>query len=111
MESKFTQLCVWPSTTLGENTVEDLVQFFVDTFDTRIKFEEIVLTLPDKKDGIIVKDTGGRSDIFFYAHTDDLSKFSVPRLNYGIRWWEDVVGNGSHQIYPKEIIDKYQITL
>lgn len=108
MEENFTQLCVWPGTILGNNTIEQFEQFFIDTFHgTRIKFSEIVITIPDMEKGKPVPDTGGRSDIFFYVHNEDVEKFAVSRLVYGIRWWEDVVQNESHLIYPEEIIDKY----
>jgi hypothetical protein len=54
--------------------------------------------------------TGGRSDVFFYIHDEDITKFAVPRLGLGIRWWEDVVhyNNNSH-LYSKEILDKYSV--
>lgn len=111
MEENFTQLCVWPGTILGNHTIEEFEQFFVENLHgTRIKFSEIVITSPDMENGSPVPDTGGRSDIFFYVHDEDLGKFAVPRLAYGIRWWEDVVQNESHLIYPKEIIEKYPVT-
>jgi len=104
MVNEFTQLCVWPETTMGEHTIEEFIQFFVDTFDTRIKFSEVIITGKDHTG------QGGRSDIFFYVHTEDLPKFAVSRLNYGIRWWEDVVGNSNHHCYPKGTRQKYLLT-
>jgi hypothetical protein len=101
---KYTQLCVWPDTILGEGTPSEFEQFMLENFGTRVRFAEEVVTLPG--DG----GPGGRHDLFFYAHNDDLGKFAVPRLQVGIRWWEDVVGNRSHLIYPKDVIDKYPKT-
>jgi hypothetical protein len=37
-------------------------------------------------------------------------KFAIPRLNMGIRWYEDVLGNGGDKLYPTEILEKYEKT-
>jgi len=104
-EPVFTQLCVWPGTTLGDSTPQDLVDFFKDEMDARVKYAEEVITLPG--DG----GEGGRIDQLFFVHKDDVGKFAVPRLKMGIRWWEDVLDNmGRDQIYPKEILEKYPYT-
>lgn len=97
----YKQLCVWPGTTLGDWTPEQFEQFMKEEFGVRTKFVEEVVT--NAGDG----GEGGRHDLFFYVHSNDVGKFAVPRLQAGIRWWEDVVGNNSHMIYSKEIIDKY----
>jgi|AntAceMinimDraft_18_1070375.scaffolds.fasta_scaffold04634_8 hypothetical protein len=100
----YTQLCVWPGTGLGDGTPERFELFMEESFGVKIKFMEEVTTLPGQGG------EGGRKDLFFYVHNNDLGKFAVPRLGAGIRWWEDVVANNSHTIYPKEIIDKYKVT-
>lgn len=125
METKektdFTQLCVWPATLINEEdkpgyqiTDEDikgLEKFFKEEFNVRIKFAERVFTNPTIKEGKPVKDSGGRSDLLFWVHSEDLSKFAIKRLAYGIRWWEDVVKyNDCQGIYSKQILDKYPIT-
>lgn len=105
---EYNQLCVWQATELGDQTPEDFEKFIMDTFGCRAKFCEVVYTLPDKdKSGKPVEGTGGRSDLFFYVANEDIKKFAVPRLAYGIRWWEDVLMNGQGVLYPKEILDKY----
>ena len=117
IENKFTQLCVWPGSLVAgddpaftTSRIKDFESFMANKFKgTRVKYIEEVKTLPDKENGITVPKTGGRNDVFFYVHTEDLGKFAVPRLAYGIRWWEDVVENGNHLIYPKEVLDKYLI--
>ena len=76
----------------------------LEEFHTRIKFAEEVIT--NAGDG----GEGGRHDLFFYVHSDDIGKFAIPRLQAVIRWWEDVISNKSHNIYPKEIIEKYKTT-
>lgn len=110
MSDKFTQLCVWPGTLLGDNTVQDFENFFKEKGFT-VKFAEEVVTLPDRTPyGEVVEGTGGRHDLFFYIASSDILQFAVPRLGMGIRWWEDVIGNGGGKIYPQEILDKYPVT-
>ena len=112
MENKYTQLCVWPGTVLGENEESDLEQWILDEFGTRIKYHTQVETNPDRdKNGDIVPDTGGRNDLFFYVHNDDIDKFAVKRLQIGIRWWEDVIvyNNNSH-LYSAEFIEQHPPT-
>lgn len=110
-DNKFTQLCVMIGTTLEGSSPDELVKWIKDNFGCRIKFCEEVITLPDKdRFGNDVKDTGGRNDIFFYIHHDDIGKFAVPRLTIDVRWWEDIISNNSHKIYPQEIINKYPNT-
>ena len=94
------QVCVWPGCMLGDHTPEDFEKFIAGEFKgTRAKFLEIILTNPDPGD----PETGGRSDLFFSVNSDDLGKFSVPRLAYGIRWIEDVYGNNGGHLYPERV--------
>lgn len=44
----------------------------------------------------------------FYVHDDDIGRFAVKRLLYGIRWWEDVLGNGNGYQYSEDTLKKYQ---
>ena len=70
-----------------------------------VKFETQVKTLPDTPK---CTKTGDRNDIFFYIADDDIGKFAVPRLQMGIRWWEDVLGNGASNLYTEEFLEKYK---
>lgn len=106
MDANFIQLCVWPGTTLGDKTPEEFEADMGEMFEARIKFAEEVKTLPCPEKG----EEGGRIDLFFYVHNNDILKFSVPRLACGIRWWEDVLGNGYAYQYPKEVLNKYPRT-
>jgi len=110
MENKFNQLCVWMGCVLGDNSVEDLVNFFQLQLDTRIQFAEEVVTNPDVDSyGNPIPDTGGRHDLLFYVHDDDISSFAIKRFNMGIRWWEDVVSyNDNSYLYSNEILEKYK---
>jgi hypothetical protein len=108
----FNQLCVWQGTFLGESSPQDLVDFFKEEMGTRIKFEQEVPTNPDLDEkGEIIEGTGGRNDLLFYVHDEDITKFAVPRLKMGIRWWEDVISyNDNSHLYSKEVLEKYPIT-
>lgn len=109
--NNFTQLCVWEGVTLDGFTIQEFENYMFDNFGTRIKHETEVTTLPDLDgNGNQIPETGGRNDVFFYAHTDDIPKFAVPRLQAGIRWWEDVINNNGSHLYPQEILDKYKLT-
>jgi hypothetical protein len=110
MDNKFTQLCVMPATTLDGQTPKDFEDFIKDNFGCRVKFCEQVITLPDKENGHDVPETGGRSDLLFYIHQDDIPKFAIKRFAIDVRWWEDVVKNRHHLIYPQSIIEKYPKT-
>jgi len=102
----YKQLCVWQGTALGDSPVSELEGFFLEDMGVRIKFHSEVTTLPDlDPSGYPIPDTGGRNDLFFYIHDEDVANFSVPRLKMGIRWWEDVVvyNNNSH-LYTEEFL-------
>ena len=109
MKNQFNQLCVWPGTVVGDSkkVQEDFVKFFKDELGVTVKYETEVKTLPDTPE---CTETGGRNDLFFYIADDDIGKFAVPRLSMGIRWYEDVLGNGGGKLYPKEILKKYEKT-
>lgn len=111
-QNKFSQLCVWPGTALGDSTPAELEQFFLDELNARVKYHTEVKTLPDTDDnGNPVPDTGGRNDLFFYVHEDDIAHFAVPRLSMGIRWWEDVVGyNNNSHLYTPEFLAANPLT-
>jgi len=106
LENKFNKLCVWQGTVLGDNSIKKFVQFFIDNFNARVKFCEEV-----KTNGSVERnEEGGRNDILFYIHDDDMSHFALKRLAYGIRWWEDVVSyNDNSYLYEQEILDKYAL--
>ena len=103
----YNQLCVMEGTLMPEGGAKELVEFFKNEMGVNIHFETEVKTLPDTPE---CTETGGRSDLFFYIADDDISKFAVPRLQMGIRWWEDVLGNGNGKLYPSEILEKYPKT-
>jgi hypothetical protein len=121
-ENKFTQLCVWPGVVLEkENGPGQRILMEPEEFEeevtkmfggVRIKYKCEQKTLPDlNEDGTPDPETGGRNDVFFYVHTDDIESFAVPRLKAGIRWWEDVVGyNDNTHLYTEEFLEENPLT-
>jgi len=96
---------------MPEGGTKEFEEYFKKEMGVEVQFEREVKTLPDvDSSGRGVADTGGRNDIFFYISDSDISKFATARLSMGIRWWEDVLGNGNEKIYPEEIISKYSKT-
>lgn len=106
IDNNFRQVCVWPGT-IVESNPEGIAEFesgMNEMFGIRVKFSECIYTYPDfGGDGNPVPDTGGRCDLFFFIHNEDISKFAIPRFNYGIRWIEDVYGNDQGYLYPERV--------
>lgn len=102
------QVCIWPGVVLGNNTPEDFEEFMQEQFGVRVQYLETILTKPDTdSSGREVPDTGGRSDLFFAIHSNDIMKFSIARLQAGIRWIEDVLSKDNYmsRIYPERVFD------
>lgn len=120
----YKQVCIWPGTCVVNppegreplaDTPEGAVKMFEDfmqsTFNVRVKYLEEIKTLPDKlPSGAPDPETGNRNDLFFVINDEDIGKFAIPRLRYGIRWYEDVVSYNDHaNLYPQEVLDRYEV--
>ena len=77
----------------------------------KVHYLEEIKTLPDKTG------PGGRNDTFFWVEMPNTAeenrvfdKFCFIRLQLKMRWWEDVLGNGHADRYPREFIEKYPPT-
>ena len=101
---EFTQLCVWEGVTLGDSSPVEFIAWLEKEFGCRFRYVKEVKTLPD------ATGPSGRIDQFFYVHSEDQNKFAVPRLACGIRWWEDVLGNGGRHLYPPEFLEEHPKT-
>lgn len=105
LKEGFRQVCVWQGTLVGADNVADFEQFVQAELGTRVQYLEEILTAPDMVGGYPVEGTGGRNDVLFAVHDDDIMKFAVPRFQYGMRWLEDVYGNGQGNLYPARVVD------
>lgn len=99
--NEYNQLCVWPGCVVGKvKKQNEFVAFMKDEFDVRVKYAEEFKTMPSNGE------EGGRNELLFYIHDNDIQKFAIKRLMYGISWWEDAKRN-YRTIYPYEIKTKY----
>lgn len=88
-DNRYTQVVVWPHTLL-DGDIAGFTEFIHETFNgTRIA------------DVIEHKISDERTDVLFCIHAEDIPKFAVPRLAYGMRWLEDVMNNNSSYRPPK----------
>jgi len=99
------QVCVWPGVLLGDAPIEEFEDYLKEELGIRVKYLETLMSGPDIELGKEVPETGGRSDIFFSIHKEDVSKFAIPRLSTGIKWLGDFIDNGGLEIHPKRIKD------
>lgn len=104
LKKDFSQVCVWPGTIVGQAAIAELEEFFKDELGVRVQYLEEIYTNPDYEFGIAVEGTGGRCDCFIAVHNDDVMKFAIPRLKMGIRWLEDMYGNGHGGLYPERCV-------
>jgi len=105
-KENFTQVCIWPACIVGKDKAEEFENLMLERFDVRVQYLEEINTKPDKdSNGSIVEGTGNRNDLFFAVHDDDVGKFAIPRLQYGIRWIEDALEpeNYSQHLYPERV--------
>ena len=105
LNPEFEQVCVWPGTIVGADKIAEFEAYILEELGTRVQYLEEVQTAPDYRNGFPVEDTGGRNDVLFAVHNADVMKFAVPRFQYGMRWLEDVYGNGGGSLYPERIAE------
>jgi hypothetical protein len=99
----YTYLCVIQGLSIEESDVPDFEAFLLDKCGTRVQFLETYRTLPDLCDGIPVADTGGRADVIFSVHKNDIAKLHLGhRMELGIRWLDDAISNAP-DIYEERI--------
>lgn len=98
LQDGFSQVCIWPATIVGgKKKQKEFVKFMAENFDgVRVQYLEEIKTKKDESG------PGGRNDLFFAIHKDDVTKFAIKRIADGIRWIEDVYRN--HQdLYPARV--------
>jgi hypothetical protein len=107
LQEGFKQVCVWPACVVGKGKEDEFIKFMLEEFKARVQYLEEIKTTPDTNRGRLVEGTGGRNDLFFAVHNEDLGKFTIPRLSVGIRWIDDVLAkcNYNSRIYPERVFD------
>ncbi len=98
MNKEQLQLCVLRGVT---DKLADLERLLPETFpNTRISVLDSYYTLAGNGGD------GGRRDVLFGIHPEDVNPFAIQRLEFGISWWEDALDNESSLI-PSAVKDKY----
>jgi hypothetical protein len=72
----------------------------------RIQPLEVVETYPNRDEfGMIIPDTGGRKDLIFAIHDNDVDKFAIARKLLPIFFIEEALGRlaGKYSIYPTRL--------
>ena len=96
------QLVVWENCIVGPENKDRFEEHFANEgFGVTYECEYKTLPTPGEPD------TGGRNDVIFTIQNKDIPKFSLWRLQHGMRWWEDYLDSGGKKITPKEVLDKY----
>jgi len=112
LKDGFSQVCIWQGCVVVDNEKEkdkkinEFETFMLDNFKSRVQYLEEIKTGPDlDEQGNVITGTGGRNDLFFAVHSEDIGIFAVPRLSVGIRWIEDALAmaNYKYPLYPKRI--------
>ena len=103
-QEHFNQVCVWPGCLIDGN-IEGFTELMKEKLNTRVQYLEEIETGPDMKNGRPVKGTGGRNDLFFAVHDEDIVGFAFPRLSVSVRWIEDVLNNEEEgcSLYPERV--------
>ena len=93
---------------MREEECADVIEFFKDKLNTTPTIIGCVATIPSKNsEGDDIPGTGGRVDLVFYVDGKDIPEFSGRRIEFGMRWWEDVYFNKQEDIYPSEFRAAY----
>ena len=110
MNKNYKYIMVAPACYLGEDKPEDFERVFLK-IDTRIRFLEEVVTIPDKdENGNNIEGTGGRRDILFAVHKDDVNDFMPLRFALTVYPWNDWIKYNRHsKEYSKEILERYTV--
>ena len=97
-------VCVMPGAVLGIEQVPVFEAFFLESEGVRVRYLEEVVTGPSRnRNGQPIPETGGRNDIIFAVHDDDVAKFALRRFAHGVRWLDDVLDKDAH-IYPAHLV-------
>lgn len=112
LKENFSQVCVWPGCGVLKceepHTIEEFEKLMMERMKTRVQYLEEIETKPDTDStGSPVPGTGGRIDLFFAVHNEDIGHFAIPRMTVGIRWIEDVLSSCNYhsRIYPERVFD------
>lgn len=94
------QIVVWEGCVVGDQKAQ-FIDFMKENGFTAKYVTEVKTNPTPGESG-----TGNRNDFFFSISKNDIMKFAIWRLQFGMRWFEDVVANAPY-LYNRDVIDKY----
>lgn len=92
----FDQVVVWPCTLVDESEDKQFEYWIKNEFNVRAQYLETV-SAGQPLEGV------QRVDVLFAVHNEDIGRFALPRLQYGMRWLEDVYLNNQGHLYPDRV--------
>lgn len=101
----FTQVVVWPGTIVLPEQIDMFIGWLSYVFHTRVQYLESIITKPDFGDS--GPNAGGREDVIFAVHQDDIRGFAIQRLDAGMHWVEDVLDNEHRRNIEQGIADPF----
>jgi hypothetical protein len=106
----YEQVCIWPGCAVqGASHPMTPAEFegaMLLNLNVRVQYLEEIRTAADQDEhGRTLEGTGGRTDLFFAIHHEDIGRFALARLPYHIRWVEDAMSpsNHSYYLYPSRV--------
>ena len=111
----YSVLCVWPNIVAETDDIDSINEHMSNMGCKHpVHIVGCVETLPNFEHRGLDDDdplkTGGRIDFCFYFHDEDIYRVAVRRLQFGIRWWEDVVANDlEHGLSEGILYENYSI--
>lgn len=100
----FGQVCVWPGFTIIDPEARELPpELHVDRFQNWMK-SQFAVRVQFLEEVAIPHAEGEYPIIVFAVHNEDLPKFILPRLHFGIRWVEDATDPGNGPPLPTRFL-------
>ncbi len=101
----FDQVCIWQGVHIPVDEMRFFEAFFKQEMHARVQFLEVLVTKPDSENGVDIPNTGGRPDILFAVHNDDIEQILRVKLRFQFRWIEDVLSfyNYKYPVYPDRV--------
>ena len=104
-DNEYRQIVCWEGTELGVDDEAMFVDFVQGELALQhdVRVIGTVETLPGRNG------PGGRIDLFFIIHDDDVMRAATRRLKFGMRWISDCIApeNGGPGIYPPAFLRAY----
>ncbi len=108
--SNYKQVVVWRGLLLSESDtpsldeINNFERYLDKEMNFKVKYITEYKTRADKGD----ENTGGRNDVLFYIHNDNIPKFAMWRLQTGgeVSWLEDYLDNGGRKLIPASEYNK-----